>query len=129
MPKSETGAASGCIIPLAAPLKIGAPAQGPSEFVIPPCGAEQRPGVNVRQHTIEAIKRITRGLAEAAEIPQDRSPIVTIADESASATYNQPELSRRLLTTFKGWFGESSELAKLCRNVLASQRVALGGPG
>src|SRR3989440_899766 len=41
----------------------------------------------VRQHTIEAIKRITHGLAEAAGIPEDRQPLVTIADESASATY------------------------------------------
>jgi len=61
----------------------------------------------VRQHTIEAIKRIARGLAEAAGIPEDRWPIVTIADESASATYNQPELAHRLLATFKGWFGEA----------------------
>jgi amidohydrolase len=61
----------------------------------------------VRQHTIEAIKRIARGLAEAAGIPEDRWPIVTIADESASATYNQPELAHRLLGTFKDWFGEA----------------------
>jgi len=65
----------------------------------------------VRLHTIEAIKRITRGLAEAAGIPEDHWPVVTIADESASATYNQPELARRLLTTFKGWFGEAQTVS------------------
>jgi len=61
---------------------------------------------DVRNHTIEAIRRITRGLAEAAGLPEDRYPIVSIADESASATYNNPELTRRLLTTFKAALGE-----------------------
>ncbi|HUR46793.1 MAG TPA: amidohydrolase [Candidatus Saccharimonadales bacterium] len=60
----------------------------------------------VRKHTIEAIQRITRGLAEAAGLPQDRFPVVTIADESASATYNTPELAQRLKTVFKAWLGE-----------------------
>jgi hippurate hydrolase len=59
----------------------------------------------VRQHTIEAIKRITRGLAEAAGIPPDRYPLVTIADESAFATYNTPALAGRLLGVFKDWLG------------------------
>ena len=60
----------------------------------------------VRKHTIAAIKRITRGLAEAAGIPQERYPTVTVADESVSATYNDPELAGRLKAVFKGWFGE-----------------------
>jgi len=60
----------------------------------------------VRQHTLEAIKRIARGLAEAAGMPSDRYPIVTLADESASATYNNPELAQRLMNVFKVWFGE-----------------------
>ena len=61
---------------------------------------------DVRQHTLEAIRRITRGLAEAAGIPDDRYPLVTIADESAAATYNDPALAQRLLRIFKNWFGE-----------------------
>jgi hippurate hydrolase len=60
----------------------------------------------VRQHTIEAIKRITRGLAQAAGLPESRYPLVTVADESASATYNDPLLARRVLASFKTWFGE-----------------------
>ena len=60
----------------------------------------------VRQHTLEAIRRITRGLAEAAGIPPDRYPVVTLGNESASATYNTPELEQRLKTVFKNWFGE-----------------------
>src|SRR5258705_43821 len=50
----------------------------------------------VRNHTIEAIKRMTRGLAEAAGIPEDRLPVVTVGDESATSTYNNPELAREL---------------------------------
>jgi hippurate hydrolase len=52
---------------------------------------------NVRQHTIEAIKRICRGEAIAAGIPDDRMPIVTLAEaEFTPATYNDPPLTRRV---------------------------------
>src|SRR5205085_2074770 len=30
----------------------------------------------------------------------------TVGDESAAATYNNPELARRLTAAFKGWFGD-----------------------
>ena len=60
----------------------------------------------VRQHTMDAIRRITRGLAEAAGIPEDRFPVVTLADESAFATYNTPELAQHLTRVFKNWLGE-----------------------
>jgi hippurate hydrolase len=59
----------------------------------------------VRQHLLEAIPRITRGLAAAAGFPEDRYPLVTVADESALATYNDPELSRRLLKVFRARLG------------------------
>jgi hippurate hydrolase len=59
----------------------------------------------VRTHTVEAIKRITRGLAEAAGIPEDRFPTVSLSEESAAATYNPPELARRISGAFREWFG------------------------
>src|SRR6185295_7283127 len=59
----------------------------------------------VRQHTIDAIKRITSGLAEAAGIPKDRYPILTFSEPSP-ATFNNPELAQRLENVFKNWFGE-----------------------
>jgi len=59
----------------------------------------------VRSHTVEAVKRITRGLAQAAGLPEDRYPVVTIANESSPATYNNPELAQRLLRVFDGTFG------------------------
>ena len=60
---------------------------------------------DVRQHTKEAIQRITSGLAEAAGIPKDRYPTVSFS-ESTPATYNNPELTLRLGRVFKNWFGE-----------------------
>lgn len=59
----------------------------------------------VRQHTLDAIKRITRGLAEAAGIPPARFPTVTF-HESSPATFNNPELAQRLANVFKTCFGE-----------------------
>lgn len=61
---------------------------------------------DVRTHTIDAVKRITRGLAQAAGLPEDRYPVVTIADESSPATYNDPALGWRIMSVFKTWFGE-----------------------
>jgi amidohydrolase len=62
----------------------------------------------VRQQTINAIKRITRGLAQAAGIPEDRMPIVTLKDEFTPATYNDPALTRRIAGALKSWLGESN---------------------
>jgi amidohydrolase len=64
----------------------------------------------VRQHTVDAIKRMTRGLAAAAGIPEDRYPTITIG-ESVPATYNHPDLSRRLLGVFKKWFGDAQTVS------------------
>ncbi len=51
----------------------------------------------VRQHTIEAIKRICRGEAIAAGLPEDRFPVFTLVeDEFTPATYNDPTLTRRV---------------------------------
>jgi len=59
----------------------------------------------VRDRTIASVKRITRGLAEAAGIPADRMPLVTVADENARATYNDPALTQRLVGVFNAWLG------------------------
>jgi amidohydrolase len=59
----------------------------------------------VRSHTIEAIKRIAHGLADAAGIPPEKHPTVTVGDESSPATYNDPALSRRLAEVFKASLG------------------------
>jgi amidohydrolase len=61
---------------------------------------------NVRAHTLEAVRRICRGEAIAAGIPEDRMPIVTLVEsESIPSTYNDPALSRRVRSTLTDWFG------------------------
>jgi len=63
----------------------------------------------VRAQTIAAIKRMTRGLAEAAGLPEDRLPIVLLKEqEFTPATYNDPALTRRLAGAFKNWFSETT---------------------
>ena len=64
---------------------------------------------DVRQQTIAAIRRITRGLAEAAGLPEDRLPIVTPREEEFTpATYNNPALTRRVAAALKQWLGEAN---------------------
>jgi len=43
-----------------------------------------------REKLIASVKRITQGLAEAADMPADKMPLVTVSDESANALYNEP---------------------------------------
>ena len=60
----------------------------------------------VRAHTLEAVKRICRGEAIAAGMPEDRMPIITVIEEEATpATYNTPELTRRVRGALVGWLG------------------------
>jgi len=66
----------------------------------------------VRRQTIEAIKRIARGQAIAAGLPEDRFPEVTLEDDFTAATYNNPELSERIAGVFKRWFGDANVLKK-----------------
>lgn len=59
----------------------------------------------VRSNTLAAITRIARGLAVTAGLPEDKMPLVTTTDESVPATYNDPDLTRRLAASFQAWFG------------------------
>lgn len=62
---------------------------------------------SVRLHTIEAIKRICRGEAMAAGIPEDLMPVVSISeDQFTPATYNDPALTRRVHKTLASWLGD-----------------------
>lgn len=55
---------------------------------------------DVRKMLFESIKRIANGLAQAAGLPEDRYPTVAYKDEMTAATYNNPELTRRVATAF-----------------------------
>lgn len=60
----------------------------------------------VRQHTIEAIRRICRGEAIAAGIPDELMPTIAIAEkEFTPATYNDPALTRRVRVALTNWLG------------------------
>lgn len=63
----------------------------------------------VRQHTIEAVKRICRGEAIAAGIPEELMPVVSISDDQFTpATYNDPDLTRRVRKILTTWLGETN---------------------
>ena len=72
----------------------------------------------VRQHTIEAIKRIAKGLGEAAGLPENRMPIVSVKNEFTPATYNDPKLLARLRKNLESLIGK--------KNVVTSEPV-MGG--
>ena len=60
----------------------------------------------VRHHTIEALKRVCRGEAIAAGIPEDRMPVISITEaEFTPATYNDPALTRRVRSALTTWLG------------------------
>ena len=56
-------------------------------------------------HLIDSIRRICAGTAQAAGVPNDLLPVVTLTPESISVTRNDPALTRRLSGTFTEWFG------------------------
>jgi hippurate hydrolase len=61
---------------------------------------------DVRDHVLAAIDRITKGCAAAAGIPPDRAPIVEVLqDQFTPATYNNPELTKRLVAVWKKQLG------------------------
>jgi amidohydrolase len=60
-----------------------------------------------RKMLLDGIKRIAKGEAIAAGVPEDRMPIVSIAeDEFTPATYNTPELTSRIAAIFNARFGQ-----------------------
>ena len=67
---------------------------------------------DVRMNTINSIKRIADGLGRAAGLPEDKLPIVTVRDkEFTPATYNDPDLSARMITTIGGTIGTDNVVA------------------
>ncbi len=62
-----------------------------------------------RQRILASIDRITKGIAAAAGIPDDRAPIVTFsATEYTPATYNNPELTRRVMDALQKMLGAAN---------------------
>ncbi|WP_188063539.1 amidohydrolase [Sphingobium sp. KCTC 72723] len=57
-----------------------------------------------RAKLIEGIKRIARGEAIAAGVPDDRMPVVTVKDEFTPSTFNPPEFAEKMADVLKGHF-------------------------
>src|SRR6266545_2558106 len=67
---------------------------------------------DVRTQTLDAIRRIARGQALSAGVPENRLPVVTVLDEEFTpACFNNPELARKLRVAFTRGFGEAKVLA------------------
>jgi hippurate hydrolase len=66
---------------------------------------------DVRKRVLASIERITKGIALAAGIPDDRAPIVKFSDtQVTSATYNDPLLTERLAAVFARSLGQENVL-------------------
>ena len=59
----------------------------------------------VMKQMIASIRRICAGLAQAAGVPENRLPVVTVTPEFTPATVNDGPLTRRLAGVFTTWFG------------------------
>jgi len=69
-----------------------------------PCTAGGKP--DVRDRVLAAIDRIAKGIATAAGIPAERAPIVEVLhDQFATATYNNPDMTRRFVAVWKKELG------------------------
>jgi len=61
----------------------------------------------VRERVLAAIERIAKGCASAAGLPADKMPTANVLrDHFAPATYNNPELTKRLVAVWKQTFGD-----------------------
>jgi len=66
----------------------------------------------VRRQTIEAIKRIVRGQAIAAGVPEAPFARSQSRGRIYPATYNNPELTDKIVAVFKNWLGDSNVFKK-----------------
>ncbi len=79
----------------------------------------------VRDASIAALKRIVRGQALAAGIPEKLLPIVDVSEERAKSTYNDPALTRRAMGAISRWIGDGNVVAK--KPVLGAEDFGLYG--
>jgi amidohydrolase len=67
----------------------------------------------VRDRVLAAIDRIAKGTATMAGFPEDRMPIVKVEkDQYTPATYNNPELTKRVSATLKSAIGATNVVQK-----------------
>jgi hippurate hydrolase len=67
----------------------------------------------VRDRVLAAIERIAKGIATTAGVPDDRMPIVKVEkDQYTPATYNNPELTKRVSAALKTAIGAGNVVVK-----------------
>jgi len=62
----------------------------------------------VRNKTLSAIRRIIRGAAIAADLPEELYPTMTIKDEYTPAVFNNPQLVKKLKVSFEKSLGKDN---------------------
>ena len=61
---------------------------------------------DVRDRVLKAIDEIAKGIASAGGVPADRAPLVNVLkDQFTPATYNNPDLTKRLVAVWKNALG------------------------
>ena len=63
---------------------------------------------DVRNKTINEIKKIVKGLGIAAGLPENKMPKVLVKDEYTPALYNDPEFSNKVLNFIKNEIGKDN---------------------
>jgi metal-dependent amidase/aminoacylase/carboxypeptidase family protein len=67
----------------------------------------------VRDRVLAAIERIAKGIATTAGVSEDRMPIVKVEkDQYTPATYNNPELTKRVSAALKTAIGAGNVVVK-----------------
>lgn len=61
--------------------------------------------IEVANHMINAIRRVTRGMAQAAGLSDDRMPEILAPEHFYPPMYNDPALTDRILRVFKNTLG------------------------
>lgn len=63
----------------------------------------------VRKRVLASIERISKGIAMAAGIPEDRAPIVKFSEtQASSALYNDPKLTEQVAASFVKALGQDN---------------------
>src|SRR4026207_303240 len=64
---------------------------------------------DVRERVLAAIDRIAKGIAAAAGIPSELAPVVSVSKDLVTvSTYNNPELTKRLVAAWKKSLGDEN---------------------
>ncbi|MDQ2705696.1 MAG: amidohydrolase [Pseudomonadota bacterium] len=91
-------------------VTVGTFHAGTKDNIIPD---EAKLGLTVRSYApetrkllLDGIRRIARGEAIAAGLPEDRMPVVMVEPPSADSTYNTPQLTGQLMQLFTAHFGK-----------------------